>query len=290
MAKAAAHPEPGRVNSRTIVITGASSGIGRAAAIALAKNGAEIDIVGRDPQRTAAVAAETGGTAFLADFDRLDEVRDLAIALASSYERIDVLANNAGGLTAKRRLTVDGFERTVQANHLAPFLLTSLLLPRLVASGARVISTSSVANRFGSIKLDDLNFMTRLWLGGWRAYGASKLMTIAFMRELALRESGTQLTAYSFHPGFVATGFGAESALVGFVSAMNPGGYGVSPEEGAAPLIHLSSALKITSPSGTYFNRFSPNTGMRRQARSAPLAAKLWQRSEQVLDRWLSPL
>ncbi|MHB1235687.1 MAG: SDR family NAD(P)-dependent oxidoreductase, partial [Microbacteriaceae bacterium] len=130
---------------RTIVITGASSGIGRAAALALAGPGVELAIVGRHPERTRAVAAAVNGTPFLADYDRLDDVRALADALLARYPRIDVLANNAGGLISKHALTVDGFERTFQSNHLAPFLLTNLLLPRLVAGGGRVVSTASVA-------------------------------------------------------------------------------------------------------------------------------------------------
>src|SRR5687767_7946724 len=155
-------PEP-----RTIVLTGASSGIGRVAALALAEGGARVAVVGRNPERTEAVAGLTGGVPYICDFDVLADVRRLAATLLAEHPRIDVLANNAGGVVARRELTVDGFERTLQSNYLAPFLLTRLLLPRLMESGGRVICTSSVANRYGRVVLDDLNWEKRRWMFGW---------------------------------------------------------------------------------------------------------------------------
>ena len=177
--------------TRTIVITGASSGIGVVAAERLAAGGDQVAVVGRNPERTRAVAERIGATPFLADFERLDDVRALAAALLDRYETIDVLANNAGGLNHDRELTVDGHERTIQANHLAPFLLTALLRPRLVETAAagrdvRVVSTASLANRFGSLRIDDLNWERRPWRGGWRAYGTAKLATILFASELEI--------------------------------------------------------------------------------------------------------
>ena len=199
--------------TKTAVITGASSGIGANAAGRLAAAGWDVAVVGRNPERTKSVAAAVGGTAFVADFDRLDEVRQLAASLTQRYERIDVLANNAGGLIPRRGVSADGHERTLQHNHLAPFLLTNLLLPTLERSRARVIGTASVANTFGSLRLDDLDWRRRPWFGGWQAYGTSKIATILFAQELARR---TGLAAYSFHPGYVTTSFGADSALVRF--------------------------------------------------------------------------
>ncbi|MCU1546078.1 MAG: short-chain dehydrogenase [Homoserinimonas sp.] len=271
------------VTGSTIVITGASSGIGRVAASVLAEQGAQIAVVGRNPERTHAVAAAVGGTAFLANFDRLDDVRSLAEALLQRFDAIDVLANNAGGLVTRRATTQDGFERTFQSNHLAPFLLTTLLLPRLIASEARVISTASVANVFGSLKFDDLNFDRRPWLGGWRAYGTSKLMSILFMRELARRTSSTKLQAFSFHPGYVTTGFGQGSPLLRLTGALGPR-FRIAPEQGAAPLIHLASTADVGMPSGTYFHQFAPEQRLHPRATDSRAAAELWERSAALVE------
>lgn len=273
---------------RTIVLTGASSGIGAVAAEKLAIHGNQLAVVGRNPERTRAVADRIGATAFLADFERLDDVRSLAESLLNRYDRIDVLANNAGGLYAKRELTVDGYERTIQTNHLAPFLLTALLLPRLRATAAeghvtRVVSTASKANRLGDVRLDDLNFEKRAWLGGWRAYGTSKLATILFIRELAERLTGTGIDAYSFHPGVIATNFGMSSSLIRFGSAVTKGSYGASADIGSAPLVMLTAETTVGAPSGTYFDRFTANGGMRHQARNSQLGRDLWTTSEKLV-------
>lgn len=262
--------------SPTIVITGASSGIGTSAATTLAEQGWEVAVVGRNPERTRAVAEKIGGTAFLADYDRLDEVRELAASLDRRYERIDVLANNAGGLVHERALTADGFERTIQHNHLAPFLLTNLLLPKLEASNARVIGTASVANTFGALRIDDLDWQKRAWRGGWQAYGASKVATIVFTRELARR---TSLEAYSFHPGYVATGFGAESALVRFGNRVSGGRLGIPPAQGAAPLVHLATVESVGVANGTYFDGLKPDGRVHRSASIPGIGEELWRES-----------
>ncbi|WP_158863125.1 SDR family NAD(P)-dependent oxidoreductase [Leifsonia sp. AG29] len=266
---------------RTIVLTGASSGIGAVAAERLAELGNDLAVVGRDPERTRAVAERVGATPFLADFERLDDVRALAAALLDRYERIDVLVNNAGGLYHERAVTADGHERTIQANHLAPFLLTALLLPRLresvAASGdVRVVSTASLANRFGDLRLDDLDWEKRRWRGGWRAYGTAKLATILFAAELGERLTGTGISAYSFHPGTIATNFGASSPLIRFGSAVTRGGYGIPVAEGAAPLIRLSAEAPVGAPSGTYFDRLTANGRTAAQAKDAQLGRDLW--------------
>src|SRR5512133_564318 len=177
------------MNERTIVITGASDGIGAAAARALGIAGDRVVIVGRSPQKTEAIAAELGVDHFVADFSRLDEVRTLASDLLKRYPRIDVLANNAGGIMGDRELTVDGHEKTMQVNHLAPFLLTTLLMDRLLASRAAVINTSSAANRFGRINLDDLDNERKYSAN--KAYGDAKLANILFTRELHRRYSAS---------------------------------------------------------------------------------------------------
>jgi NAD(P)-dependent dehydrogenase (short-subunit alcohol dehydrogenase family) len=264
----------------TIVITGSSSGIGRAAAVELAARGHRLAIVGRNPERTAAVASEVGGTPFVADFDRLDDVRTLAGALLARYDRIDVLVNNAGGLVQHRETTPDGFERTLQANYLAPFLLTTLLLPRLRASAGHVISTASNSNSIGSIDLDDLDRTGKPWLGGWTAYGATKLETILFVRELARREPG--ITAHSFHPGYVASNFGAEVGIMRFAQWISLGHLGLSNEQGAEPLVGLATG-ELVAPSGTYFSRLRPDGRQHKSASDETLASALWATTEKLL-------
>jgi NAD(P)-dependent dehydrogenase (short-subunit alcohol dehydrogenase family) len=264
---------------KTIVLTGASSGLGAVAARELAKDGWEVAVVGRNPERTAAVAAAIGGTPFVADYDRLDDVRTLATALLAKYKRIDVLANNAGGLVGRRGLTADGHERTFQHNHLAPFLLTALLTNRLTESDARVVNTASVANRLGRLRLDDLDWKRRPYLGGWFAYGTSKLETILFTRELARR---TSLAAYSFHPGFVSTSFGTDTAFGRALMRLSTASQ-ISPDAGAVPLVQLASSPAIDAPSGTYFDGVKPNGSTTAQGRDAALASALWDASAAIL-------
>lgn len=265
---------------RTIILTGASSGIGRKAAVALAKGGATVAVVGRNPERTKAVADEIGGVAHTCDFDRLDDVRELAATLLDAHPRIDVLANNAGGLVSKRALTGDGFERTLQSNHLAPFLLTRLLLPRLLESDGRVVSTSSTANLMGSVRLDDLNWGKRAWVGGWRAYGTSKLLTNMFISQLAKR---TPIAAFAFHPGFVSTGFGGGSASMRMLNLLTNGNYGISADAGAVPLIQLAGPTTIGVPSGTYFDQLKPFGLQAPQAKNALLAESVWERTSELV-------
>lgn len=264
--------------SRVAVITGASSGIGANAAERIARAGFEVAVVGRNADRTRAVAERVGGTAFLADYDSLDEVRGLAASLADRYPRIDVLANNAGGLVHERGLSADGIERTIQHNHLAPFLLTNLLLPRL--SGSRVIATASVANTFGAFRLDDLQWERRPWLGGWRAYGTSKIATILFAEELARR---APLESYSFHPGYVATSFGAESALVKLGNRVTNGRIAITPEQGATPLVELATTESVPAANGTYFDGLKPGGRINRVIRRPGLAAALWEESARLV-------
>lgn len=225
--------------TKTIVITGASNGVGAAAARRLALEGARVIVVGRDPQRTAAVATEIGAEHHLADFADLNQVRNLAEELAR-LERIDVLANNAGGMFGERRTTVDGFERTFQVNHLAPFLLTNLLMPKLIESGASVIATASAAHYRGHLKLDDLQ-SERRW-NKWQAYSNAKLANVAFTRALNRRYVLQGVNAACFHPGVVASGFGKDAS--GLTERMYASKLAqrvlVTPEDGADTLCWLA--------------------------------------------------
>jgi NAD(P)-dependent dehydrogenase (short-subunit alcohol dehydrogenase family) len=279
-------PDPQRMEGRTVVVTGASSGIGRAAARELALLGADVAVVGRDPERTRAVAAETGGRAFLVDYDRLDTVRELAAGLLDAYPAIHVLANNAGGM-APRQDTADGHDQTFQRNHLAPFLLTDLLLERLTATAAtapdgtvRIVQTSSGASRTGRVRLDDLENRSGPWLGGWRAYGAAKLENVLFTRELARRLQGTGVAAYAFHPGLVATSFGGDGLLM---SALKRSA--IPPEAGAAPLVRLAAAAQVPAPSGNYFDRLTAPGRTAAEADDAALARGLWEASARMVAR-----
>lgn len=271
----------------TIVITGASSGLGRAAATELAALGATVAVVGRNPERTRAVADQIGGDAFLADFSSFDSVRRVAAELLDRYPRIDVLANNAGGLQSHRVVTGYGHEQTIQVNHLSPFLLTSLLLPRLTESAAdgrdvRVISTASVAHRVGALDLKDLDWRNRSWAGGWRAYGSAKTATILFTRELARRTAGTGVSAYSFHPGFVSTRFGSDSRTMKIGAKLGNAGLSITPEAGAAPLVMLAGSSEVAAASGTYFDRLNPDGHLTRTAQNDEIARQLWTLSEEL--------
>ncbi|WP_298944083.1 SDR family NAD(P)-dependent oxidoreductase [uncultured Microbacterium sp.] len=196
--------------TRTIVITGASDGIGAAAARQLHAAGARVVVVGRDPGKTRAVAESIGADAHVADFADLAQVRSLAATLLERYPRIDVLANNAGGIFGDRTVTTDGFELTFQVDHLAPFLLTQLLTERLIESRASVIQTSSAAaQRFSRFDIDDLQGERDYSASA--AYGNAKLANVLFTKELQRRFGAQGLSAVAFHPGVIASSFASAS-------------------------------------------------------------------------------
>lgn len=268
---------------QTMVITGASDGIGAAAARQLHARGHRVVVVGRSPEKTAAVAEEIGAAHHVADFTDLAQVRTLAAELLDSHQRIDLLANNAGGVFA-REMTTDGFDKTFQVNHLAPFLLTHLLMSRLVASRARVIQTSSVGHRlFGKIDLDDLN-NTRHWTAH-KAYGDAKLANILFTRELHRRCHDQGLNAAAFHPGGIATNFANDtSSMMRIVYHTRLARLLGTAEEGAGRLTWLADgAPGITWESGGYYENNKLAKKVNRQVEDAELARGLWERSEAML-------
>jgi NAD(P)-dependent dehydrogenase (short-subunit alcohol dehydrogenase family) len=262
-----------------VVLTGATRGIGRAAAVELARRGAEVAVVGRDPERVDAVVAEAkvagGGTpvhAHVADLTLMAEVRALAGELRDRYQRIDVLANNAGALFASRKLTSEGFEQTFALNHLSPFLLTNLLLDRL--RGGRVVTTASDAHTGGRLDLDDLQ--SEKSFAGMRVYGTSKLCNILFTRELAKREP--ELHANCFHPGVVRTGFGKNDNGIWKVLTTLGGPFFRSPERGARSLVWLATSEEGGRLTGEYVEDekvAQPSDA----ARDDQLAQELWERS-----------
>lgn len=202
---------------KTILLTGASDGIGTAAARDLSARGHRVLVVGRSPKKTARVAQELGLEHFVSDFAHLDQVHHLAAAVRQRTEKIDVLANNAGGIFGERSVTPDGNEQTLQVNHLAPFLLTHLLLDELRAGDGVVVNTSSVGSRvFGHLDLDDLDNARRY--RPEKAYGDAKLANILFTKGLHARHHDDGISTMAFHPGNVATNFASDTtSLMRFV-------------------------------------------------------------------------
>ncbi|TDP37705.1 SDR family NAD(P)-dependent oxidoreductase [Nocardia ignorata] len=269
------------LTGKTIVVTGASAGIGSAAAAKLATRGAEVAVVGRSPERTSAVAARIGGTAFTADFTRLDDVRMLATRLLDRYDRIDALLNNAGGSWPGRTATVDGNELTFQVNHLAGFLLTNLLRERLEMSRARVVNTSSSDHRFARLRLDRVNAVTGPF-NQITAYADTKMANILFTRELARRTAGTGLTTAAVNPGPVLTGAWDNGPYkMGAIVRSRPvRKLLLGPERGADPLVYLAADAGWIN--GAYFERHVPWRSFRKQAVDLELAAQLWAYSEEL--------
>lgn len=269
--------------TKTILITGSSDGIGAAAARALHEQGHQVVIIGRSPEKTAAAARSIGADHFVADFARLDDVRQLADELRSAYPRIDVLANNAGGVFGDPTRTVDGFEKTLQINHLAPFLLTTLLLDTLVASNATIIQTSSIGGeQVRSFDPTDLNLEKNFT--PIRAYGAAKLENILFTMELHRRYHGQGLSTAAFYPGNVATNFGSEttSKLMKFLATNRiTRSMLISPDKGADQLVWLATTTPGAEwQSSAYYVKRKPKTA---RCATPANAAALWHESERLL-------
>jgi retinol dehydrogenase 12 len=266
-----------------VLLTGATRGIGCAAAIELARQGAEVALVGRESERVAVVAQEARAAArgatpvheHVADLTLMADVRDLAAEARERYGRIDVLANNAGALFASRQVTSEGLERTFALNHLAPFLLTNLLRDRL--EGGLVVTTASDAHTSGRLDLDDLQ--SERSYAAMRVYGTSKLCNILFTRELARR--APELHANCFHPGVVRTGFGKNERGIWKVLTTLGGPFFRSPERGARSLVWLALSAQAADLTGEYVQDekvLSPSA----QAQDETLAEGRWERSAEL--------
>jgi NAD(P)-dependent dehydrogenase (short-subunit alcohol dehydrogenase family) len=271
--------------SKTIVITGASDGIGAAAARRLTQAGHTLVLVGRSEQKTRRIGEELGVPFLTADFADLGQVRGLAAQLLVEAPTVDVLVNNAGGIFGDRARTVDGFEKTLQVNHLAPFLLTNLLMPALLAGDASVINTSSAAARlFGNIDLEDLNNDRRFSAN--KAYGDSKLANVLFTKELHRRFHADGLSAAAFHPGPVATGFASDSTSVMrwiYQTPLRHVAGLISPDAGAQTLIWLAETTPGTDwQSGEFYEKLRV-ARTNPQAADAELARAFWDRSAQFV-------
>jgi len=268
-----------------VLVTGGTGGIGKATAAGLAALGARVGITGRDQGRAAAAAADiraaTGSRAvdiFAADMSSQAEVRRLAAQVLGTYPRLDVLVNNVGGFWAHRHVTADGLEHTFALNHLASFLLTSLLLDRLTASApARIVTVSSGAHAQGRLDFDDLQGERNY--SGQQAYSQSKLANVMFTYQLARRLAGTGVTATAAHPGVVATGFGTEdqAAHLGImIRVARP--FMKTPAQGALTPVYLASSPEVEGVTGQYFAHRKPKASSK-ASYDAAAAARLWQAS-----------
>lgn len=292
MSTASAHPVAGELEpilrDRVCLVTGATSGIGRVAATALAGMGATVLLAGRDRGRGEAAVTEIrrrGGTAeFLqADFASLRAVRELAAEVRARHSRLDVLLNNAGGVNAERRLTADGIEQTFAVNHLATFLLTEELRQLLVASApARIVTVSSEAHRMLKT-LDFENLQGERRYTGFRAYATSKLANVLHTYELDRQLSGTGVTANCLHPGVVRTGIWASSHGVLRLLTWLAQPFMISAERGARPLIKLASDPACAAVSGRYFlkEKEAPSSPL---SYDAEVAARLWETSAALIS------
>jgi len=274
--------------TKTIVVTGATSGIGRATALGLAKLGSRLILVGRDAGRAEETSAEiqdvTGRKdveVVRGDFARLAEVRRVADELLARTEAIHVLVNNAGVTMMKRTTTPDGFETTFAVNHLGYFLFTGLLLPRLraAAPGARIVNVASDAHRWGALDFDDLQ--NEREYKAMKVYGQSKTANILYTRELARRLAGSGVTVNALHPGAVATRLGRGSGPLFDLVQRAIGLFMKSPEQGAATSIHLASAPEVEGVNGRYFADKKEKQPMPHASDDA-LAKRLWQISEDL--------
>jgi NAD(P)-dependent dehydrogenase (short-subunit alcohol dehydrogenase family) len=266
------------LEGKTVVLTGAGGSIGSAAAHEFAARGAKVVPIDRTQEEVATVASSLGVPGLWADASRFADVRRLADELLARYERIDVLALNAGCLTPARVITEDGNERTIQVNHLSPFLLTALLRDRLAQTpGARIVVTASLGSFYGGIDVDDLNAPHEHYSGA-RAYCRSKLANVLFTHELARRLDGTGTTAACFHPGWIASGLLHDTRVLDLVLRSPIRHVMRSPQGGAAPLVALATVTDVSATNGIYFSRFKQGR-VNRQGRDRSLAVDLWDRS-----------
>ena len=276
------------MQGKTVLVTGANQGIGKATAIALAAKGAHVVLVARSAEKGRAALAEVqaagnaGAELVVGDLSSQEQVRRVAAELKAAHARLDVLVNNAGVYVPERHVTVDGLEETFALNHLGYFLLTRELLPLLQATpGARIVNVSSEAHRGAKMHWDDLQ-LERTGYRGFKAYGQSKLANVLFTYELARRLEGTGVTANCLHPGVIGSGFGQTygGALSVLVKIARP--FMLTPEDGARTSVYLASSPEVEGVTGKYFSKCKP---VKSNAVSYDLQSqqKLWSLSEQLL-------
>ncbi len=275
------------MEGKTCIVTGASSGIGRVTARELARMGARVVLLCRNrskgEQTVAEIREEIGHAALdllLVDFESQAQTRQVAKEILAAYAGIHVLVNNAGITNLGFSKTGDGIETVFAVNHLAPFLLTNLLLERVLTTpSARIVNVASNAHRFGTIHWDDLGYEKKFrWM---KVYGQSKLANILFTRELARRIAGSGVTANSLHPGGVATGLGSNNGLISKLVLPLARPFLRTPERGAETSIYLASSPEVEGLSGVYFANCKPHASSA-EARDDQVAARLWTLSEEL--------
>jgi NAD(P)-dependent dehydrogenase (short-subunit alcohol dehydrogenase family) len=276
------------MQGKTVVITGATSGIGRIAAERLAGMGARLVLVARDRTRAEGtltrlrtLGAGVAHSVHYADLSRLAEMKRVGGEIAAAEPRIDVLINNAGSIFGTRRLTVDGLETTFATNHMAYFVLTHCLMERLRSSApARIVNTASGAHKGEHLDFTDLQMVNRRYRAQ-TAYGRSKLCNILFTRELARRLAGSGVTANCFHPGFVATNFGQRRNGLFGIGVRIAMLFAARPEPGAETLVYLASSPEAAGVSGQYFYQ-SRIAHPSEAAQNDETARRLWEESERI--------
>src|SRR2546425_1334641 len=291
------------MKDKVVMITGANSGIGKAASVALAKMGANVVMVSRNKQKGEAAKSEiiresqnNSVDLLVADLSSLESVRRLATEFQKKYSKLHVLINNAGLFNRRRNVTTDGFENTFATNYLAPFLLTNLQLPTLKASApSRIINVSSVGHYNGHISFDDLNLEKEY--GGWKAYGQSKLALVLFTHELSKKLRGTGVTVNSVHPGTVATNICTRPfGPVGFITAL-PKLFMASPGKGAETIVYLASSVDAKDLNGEYLEKLKVKKSSD-ESYDEEIAQRLWDVSAKLThlshplptDEWNRPI
>lgn len=258
---------------RVALITGASSGIGRETARELTRRGWRVGVAGRNPERTHATADALGAEAFVADFDSLEQVRHLAADALERLRRVDVLINNAGGIVDTRQLSADGNELTLQRNVLGSVVLTEALLPELHERQGRIIHTSSIMHRVGSLDMDDLDYSRRSYRGGWAPYADSKLGVVMYSNSLVKRSG---IESFPVHPGYVASNFGPDTAFArSLLRLTRP--LQISVPAGAAPLVHLADTPELGVDNGTYFDGLNPFSTVHPTTKNAAQVQRYWE-------------
>jgi len=275
------------LKGKTCLITGATQGIGLAAAIEIARAGPTTVLVARNAARGDAAVQEVKDksgnpnvSVLIADLSSQASIRKLAADFKAKHDRLHLLLNNAGGVFMERSMTVDGIETTFAVNHLAYFLLTELLLDVIKASApARIVNVSSGAHTPGHLDFDDLQHQKK-W-SGLRTYSDSKLANILFTYELARRLAGTGVTVNALHPGVVSTGFGRNNKglMKAFVSLFGP--FLLSPEKGARTSVYLATSPEVEGVTGKYFEKCKA-VSSNKESYDTDVARRLWDASEQL--------
>jgi retinol dehydrogenase-12 len=281
---------PQNLRGKVCLLTGATRGIGRAAADALAETGLTLVLVGRDRLRVEetvrAVASMAGAgpvEGLVADLSLGSEVHRLAREFRARHKRLDVLVNNAGAIFTRREETAEGTEKTVALNHLGYFVLTLELLDLLKASApSRVVNVSSDAHR--GMRLDFGDLENRKSYSGLRVYGQSKLMNLLFTDELARRLAGSNVTVNALHPGVVATGFGQNTPGLFNSLVRLAAPFMRSPQKGAQTLVYLATSPEVEGVTGKYFQD-SKQSHSSPAARDPEAARRLWEASERLAQR-----